>query len=58
MQEKQTDLSLALHLCPDTARGACDQLVLCSNDSDLEPALAMIRTDFPEIYTDSGTPSA
>ena len=49
MQEKQTDVSLALHLYRDAARGACDQLVLCSNDSDLEPALAMIRTDFPEI---------
>jgi len=49
MEEKQTDVSLALHLYRDAVRGACDQMVLCSNDSDLEPALAMIRADFPDV---------
>ena len=49
MEEKQTDVSLALHMYRDAACLACDLLVLCSNDSDLEPALRMIRRDFPDV---------
>ena len=49
MEEKQTDVNIALHMYRDAACQACDQVVLCSNDSDLEPALAMIRTDLPDI---------
>jgi len=49
MEEKQTDVNIALHMYRDAACYACDLMVLCSNDSDLEPALAMIRTDLPDI---------
>lgn len=49
MEEKQTDVNIALHLYRDAACRACDLMVLCSNDSDLEPALAMIRADLPDI---------
>lgn len=31
----------------DAARGVCEQLVICSNDSDLEPVLRLIREDVP-----------
>jgi len=49
MEEKQTDVNIALHMYRDAACRACDLMVLCSNDSDLEPALAMIRADLPSI---------
>jgi len=49
MEEKQTDVNIALHIYRDACCRACDQIVLCSNDSDLEPALEMVRSDFPDI---------
>jgi uncharacterized LabA/DUF88 family protein len=49
MEKKQTDVNIVLHMYRDAACRACDLLVLCSNDSDLEPVLAMIRTDLPDI---------
>ena len=45
IDEKQTDVNIALHAYRDAARGLCDQVVICSNDSDLETALRMIRED-------------
>lgn len=47
IEEKQTDVNIALHAYRDAVRGACDQLVICSNDSDMEPALRMVREDVP-----------
>lgn len=49
IEEKQTDVNIALQAYRDAARGEADQLVICSNDSDMEPALSMIREDFPVI---------
>lgn len=49
IEEKQTDVNIALHAYRDAVRGACDQLVICSNDSDLEPALRLIREDVPTV---------
>lgn len=49
IEEKQTDVNIALHAYRDAVRGVCDQLVICSNDSDLEPALRMIREDAPTV---------
>ncbi len=49
IEEKQTDVNLALHAYRDAVRGVVDHLVICSNDSDMEPALRMIREDVPEI---------
>ncbi|WP_230943580.1 MULTISPECIES: NYN domain-containing protein [Burkholderia cepacia complex] len=48
MEEKQTDVSLAVQIYRDVAVGECNQVVLCSNDSDFEPPLRHIRTDFPQ----------
>ena len=47
IEEKQTDVNVALHAYRDAVRGNCDQLVICSNDSDMEPALRMIKEDVP-----------
>jgi hypothetical protein len=49
IEEKQTDVNIALHAYRDAARGLCDQVVICSNDSDLEPALRLIREDVPAV---------
>jgi len=49
MEEKQTDVNIGLHMYRDVVRQECDQIVLCSNDADLEPVLQMIREDFPDI---------
>jgi hypothetical protein len=47
IEEKQTDVNIALHAYRDAVQGVCNQVVICSNDSDLEPALRMIRMDAP-----------
>jgi uncharacterized LabA/DUF88 family protein len=49
IEEKQTDVNLALHAYRDVCQGQCDQVVICSNDSDVEPALELIAGDFPDI---------
>lgn len=49
IEEKQTDVNLALHLYRDAARQAADCCVVCSNDSDVEPAMALVRQDFPTL---------
>jgi uncharacterized LabA/DUF88 family protein len=49
IEEKQTDVNIALHAYRDAVRGECDQVVICSNDSDLEPALRLIHQDAPTV---------
>lgn len=49
IEEKQTDVNIALEAYRDVVRGACDQIVVCSNDSDMEPALRLIRADAPHV---------
>lgn len=48
-EEKQTDVNLALHMYRDAIRGGVSQLVLVSNDSDLELPLKLIKEDKPNI---------
>ncbi|MGV0960287.1 MAG: NYN domain-containing protein [Limnohabitans sp.] len=49
IEEKQTDVNIALYLYRDAIRGEFDQLVICSNDSDMEPALSWIKKDAPQV---------
>jgi uncharacterized LabA/DUF88 family protein len=49
IEEKQTDVNMALHLYRDAARDSADCLVVCSNDSDVAPAMALVRQDFPQL---------
>ncbi len=49
IEEKQTDVNLALALYRDAAKGLYDQVIICTNDSDIEPALIALREDFPEL---------
>ena len=45
IEEKKTDVQIALTMYKDVIKNECDQVVLCSNDSDLEPALNEIRLE-------------
>ena len=48
IEEKQTDVNLALHAYHDAANGIVDQVVIVTNDTDIAPALKMIR-DFTPV---------
>ena len=50
-EEKRTDVNIAIHMLDDAHRGVCDQQVLVSGDSDLVPAIQMVRARFPRIRT-------
>lgn len=47
--EKKSDVNLASDLLTGAWTGAYDQAVLCSNDSDLEGALAMVKKHHPHL---------
>jgi uncharacterized LabA/DUF88 family protein len=47
-EEKRTDVNIAVWMLHDAQRDLCDRLILVSGDSDLVPAVRMIRDDFPE----------
>ncbi|MCX7180326.1 MAG: NYN domain-containing protein [Proteobacteria bacterium] len=47
IEEKQTDVNIALSVYRDVAHGDADVVVICSNDSDLVPAAKALRQDFP-----------
>ncbi|MCC8363031.1 NYN domain-containing protein [Lysobacter sp. A6] len=49
IEEKMTDVNLALAMYRDACSGEFEQLVLCSNDRDAAPALQSVRADFPNI---------
>lgn len=49
LEEKKTDVNLAICMYRDACKGLYDRIILVSNDSDAEPALAAIRQDFPHI---------
>jgi uncharacterized LabA/DUF88 family protein len=48
IEEKQTDVNIALSIYRDVAQGKADVVVICSNDSDLVPAVKAIQEDFPK----------
>lgn len=49
LEEKQTDVRMALEMYRDAVRGEAEQLVLCTNDSDMIPPIEMIKADRPEL---------
>lgn len=48
-EEKKTDVGIAVRMISDVIDGLLDRLILISGDSDLEPAVAWIRTRYPAI---------
>lgn len=49
LEEKQSDVNLALSLYEDALSGELDQLVVVTNDTDIAPALARIRKQCPKL---------
>lgn len=49
VEEKQTDVNLALGMYRDAISGNYDQVILVSSDTDLVPAFKAIRADTPSI---------
>jgi 6-hydroxy-3-succinoylpyridine 3-monooxygenase len=49
LEEKQSDVNLALQLYDDALSGEIDQVVLVTNDTDLAPALEMLEARCPHI---------
>jgi 6-hydroxy-3-succinoylpyridine 3-monooxygenase len=47
-EEKRTDVNIAVYMLDDAYQDACDNFVLVSGDSDLVPAVKMIRYRFPK----------
>jgi uncharacterized LabA/DUF88 family protein len=47
-EEKRTDVNIALWMLHDAQRDLCDRLILVSGDSDLVPAIAMVKEHYPE----------
>ena len=43
LEEKQSDVNLALHAFKDAITNEVDQVVIVTNDTDIAPALSMIR---------------
>ncbi len=50
-EEKRTDVNIAVYMLDDAYQGRCDHIVLVSGDSDLVPAIRMVRARFPSIKT-------
>ena len=50
-EEKRTDVNIGIHMIDDAHRGRCEQQVVVSGDSDLVPAVRMVREGFPQIKT-------
>lgn len=48
-EEKHTDVNIAVYMLDDAYQELCDQIILVSGDSDLVPAVKMIRDRFPLI---------
>jgi uncharacterized LabA/DUF88 family protein len=47
LEEKRTDVNIAVAMVDDAYQDRCDQFVLVSGDSDLVPAIGIIRSRFP-----------
>ena len=49
LEEKKTDVNLAVRMYRDACQERYDRMILISNDSDAEPVLEAIKADFPSI---------
>lgn len=58
LTEKKTDVNIASDMLRAVFLGQCEQVVLCSNDSDMEGALKAIRQYCPAIRVGLAPPIA
>lgn len=47
-EEKETDVSIGIHLLNDAYQGLYEKAYLVTRDSDLMPAVRMVRKEFPK----------
>jgi uncharacterized LabA/DUF88 family protein len=47
VEEKRTDVHIGIHMLDDAYQNRCERLILVSGDSDLVPALNVIKSRFP-----------
>ena len=47
LEEKRTDVSIGIWMLDDAYQDRCDNLILVSGDSDLVPAVQMVKSRFP-----------
>lgn len=57
LQEKKTDVAIGLHMLNDALHDRMDRAVLVSGDSDMIPALKMLKDERPNITTSVYVPS-
>jgi 6-hydroxy-3-succinoylpyridine 3-monooxygenase len=48
-EEKGTDVNIALQMLDDAYQCVCDRMILVSGDSDLVPAIKLVKKRHPEI---------
>jgi uncharacterized LabA/DUF88 family protein len=46
-EEKETDVSIALYILNEAYKDSYDKALIVSRDSDLKPAVSMVRSQFP-----------
>lgn len=49
LEEKRTDVNMALDIYRDAVKGDYQQALVCTGDTDLIQALRYVRIDFPEL---------
>jgi 6-hydroxy-3-succinoylpyridine 3-monooxygenase len=49
VEEKKTDVNLAIHAVKDALKSSIDHIVFATNDTDIAPALEMIRACAPQV---------
>jgi hypothetical protein len=60
-EEKRTDVNIAVFMLDDAYQNLCDQFIIISGDSDLVPAVNMVRQRFAQkkiiVYVPSRNPT-
>jgi len=59
-EEKRTDVNIAIFLLDDAYQNQCDHSIVVSGDSDLVPAISLLKVRFPQkrvtVYVPSRNP--
>ena len=56
-EEKRTDVNIALQMLDDAYQNNCDRMIVVSGDSDLVPAVELVRKRFSQIQISVYIPS-
>jgi hypothetical protein len=48
-EEKKTDVNLSVALIDDAIKNRADSMVIVTGDSDIQPAIAWVHTNYPKI---------